>query len=78
MQRYFFDVETHDRYIRDEGGIDLADETSMWSEAARLVLDSTFAPHASKQNMIEGIVVRTCSGVVAHWSINPRSMRSSE
>jgi hypothetical protein len=64
MPRYFFDVETRDRSIRDETGMDLPDARAVWPEIARLVHDCAGAAPLTPAGRLFDVVVRDEAGHV--------------
>lgn len=64
MPRYFFDVDTRDRKVRDDVGIDLPDARAIWPEIARLIHDCGHAGPLTPEGRVFDIVVRDASGIV--------------
>lgn len=64
MPRYFFDIETRDRSIRDESGMDLPDARAIWPEIARIIHDCAPTAHLTPAGRLFDVVVRDEAGRV--------------
>ena len=68
MPRYFFDVETRDRQVRDEVGIDLPNQHAIWPEIARLIHDCGYAAPLTPMGRVFDVTVRNGAGEVIERS----------
>lgn len=68
MPRYFFDVETSERHVRDEIGMSLPNAHAIWPEIARLIHDCLLAAPLTSQGRVFNVTVRNASGMVIERS----------
>ena len=62
MPRYFFDVKTLDRQVRDEIGIDLPNTHAIWPEIARLIHDCIHVSPLTDDGRVFNVTVRDEAG----------------
>ena len=62
MPRYFFDVKTKERQVRDQVGMDLPDQHAIWPEIARLVHDCIQAAPLRSEMISVDVTVRDEAG----------------
>lgn len=68
MPRYFFDVRTDGRTIRDETGMDLPHAGQIWPEIARLIHDCIYAHPPGDSARLFDVTVRDEHGTVIERS----------
>ena len=64
MPRYFFDVTTSERHVRDEVGIQLSKAADIWPEIARLIHDCVYVPSPGEGARLFDIFIRDENGTV--------------
>ena len=75
MPRYFFDVVTAGRNVKDEIGLDLSHADRVWPEIARLVNDHLLASLPDGTRVFDLTVRDEGGAVVARTTTSPPAVR---